>query len=379
MRRIAMAALLAGCGFQHGSLGAGDAMVDTPSVDTPPDAPPRCLDGWCLRKPITIHGADVAGPITELVLLVRTVADPDLAGSTGEDLRFTTASGQPLSYEREKLAANGALHAWVRLPSLDPVDTTIYLYYGKQGVTDQQDPAATWAAHHAAVWHLDENVGAVKCADATFNGNTAIPTNSPTLASNGQLGRGATFDGIDDYLTVPPSSTLAATVGSATFALWINWDSLTSTHQQRVLTTANRFVGTGDGYELSAQPAGDFFMYPWGGAQTYNLGPNPFTAGTWQYLVATLDYPNHALVIYVDGAPMTFTIENAPTAWTSPGSPDDLIWGSNSTIGGAFAGMMDEIQVMNIPVSADWVKTAYANQKLGSTMVTVGPAQMLDP
>lgn len=375
---VAASIAASGCSFDHGALGsAEDAAVDA----MPDTGPAHCFEGSCRRKPVTIHGADVMGTHSDFVLLVHTPADPELAANArGVELRFTTADNTPLSFERQLFnQSTGELVAWVKLPTLAPVDTTLWLYYGDANATDHDSAVDTWSAGYAGVWHLDELSAATANPDVSGHGNTATPTNGPTLGVSGMLLNAISFDGSNDYLRVAQSTSLAATTGSATFALWINWTSVTSSHYQRVLASENRFFAAGDGYEWAAQPGSDFFLYPWGGAEDYNLGPTLFTAATWQYLVATLDFSTKAVTIYVDGRAMTYTTENAPTKWTSLGTPSNWLWGCDLGLQGCFDGELDEIQVMSTPRSADWVATSYANQKLGSTMVTVGAEQMLEP
>jgi hypothetical protein len=251
------------------------------------------------------------------------------------------------------------------------------LWWGKSGGPDQQDRAGTWSASYAGVWHLDEPNGPL--ADSTANANTAMPTNGPALGTAGIAGSGVSLDGNNDYLLVPQSASLMATTGSATLALWVNWTSLTSSHYQRILASSNRFSSPQDGYEWASQPQGPFFLYPWGGAEDYNLGDNPFTAGAWQYLVATLDFSTRAVKMYVDGTAMTFTMEEAPTYWTMLGNPADWLWGCNIGLTGCFAGSMDEIQVMSGVRSPGWIQTAFANQKQPSAFYTVGPEEQLSP
>lgn len=369
-------ALFGACSFQPGAL-AIDAALDAAEL------PARCLDAWCKRKQITIHGSEVSGTPDQPMLLVRIESDDDLAlaaQDSGDDLRFVAGDGTPLPYQREHFdGATGALLAWVQLPLLEPVDTRIYLYYGNAAASDQQAGALAWASsRYAAVWHLGEASGTTSLADATSNANTAVATNGPTLGTPGVIGTGVLLDGTNDHLRVAASTSLDATSGDATFALWVNWDSLTASHFQRVLVSDHRFTA-GDGYEWAAQPGGDFFLYPWGGAETYNLGPSPFTAGTWHYLVATLDFALKEVRVFVDGEAMTFTMENAATEWTEVGTAGDWLWGSNVGLTGPFGGKMDEIQVMRGTRSASWIKTSFANQRPGSTMVTIGPEQALMP
>lgn len=375
MRSVALA-VMGACSFEPGF-----AHPDAPPPILPDaPAPAPCLDTtWCLRKTITVDRTQIVGSPADFMLLVRIPSDPQLAAGaqpTGNDIRFVAADGSSLAYQRERYdAGTGALLAWVQVAAIETVDH-LYMYYGNPTAADQQAGAAAWPARYAAVWHLDEPSG--DFADVT-NANTAVPTNGPMPTSAAVIGGGVTLDGTDDFLRVTKSASLDSTTGNATFALWINWDSLTSVHYQRVLASDNRFASTNDGYEWAAQPAGDFFLYPWGGAQSYNLGPNPFTAGTWQYLVATLDFANREVLIFVNGVPMTFTTENDSTAWTTAGMPGNWLWGCNITLTGCFAGKLDEIQVIRGTRNAPWISTSFANQRPDSTLLTIGPEQRLPP
>ncbi|HTH06128.1 MAG TPA: LamG-like jellyroll fold domain-containing protein, partial [Ilumatobacteraceae bacterium] len=216
--------------------------------------------------------------------------------------------------------------------------------------------------------------------DASGNDNVGSAMYGPTLGVDAVLGRGVAFDGTDDMIRVAKSTSLSATTGHATFALWVNWTSLTSSHFQRVMSSSNRFNGgtLDDGYEWAAQPGGDFFLYPWGRVNDYNLGPNPFTAGVWQYLVGTTDFTGPSVKIYADGQAMPFSV-TYEAAWTTLADPDDWCWGDNPVYTGAFGGSMDEIRVIDGVKGPEWVQTSFANQKPGSTMVTVGAQQMLEP
>ncbi len=106
--------------------------------------------------------------------MLVSMADSDLrdhASPAGTDLLFTAADGVTrLSYERESFSEkDGRLIAWVRIPALSrSADTTIYLYYGDAGASDQQNATATWDAHYAIVAHFD-NKPLLNAYDSTSN------------------------------------------------------------------------------------------------------------------------------------------------------------------------------------------------------------------
>lgn len=372
-RLLPLTLLLVGtnCSFRAGAL--PDVTSDASEVD----GLATCLhSSWCKRKEITVDTAQVTGSPSEMMLLVRVDNDSELASgalASGDDIRFARADGSPLLYERQAYSA-GSLLAWVYVGDLDGLDR-FYLYYGNAGATDQEAGAGAWPMRYAGVWHLDENTGTL--ADATSNSNTATPNNGPSLGVAAVVGDGVDFDGSNDFLRVVQSPSLEATNGNATFALWVNWDDTANGSYQRILASENRFGTVDDGYEWSAQPDGDFYLYPWGGAESYNLGPSPFTAATWHHLVATLDFAMTQVRIFVDGQEMAFTEEHDATAWTMVGMPGNWLWGSNIGLSGPFAGKMDEIQVMRGIRTPAWARAAYANQRPGSTLLTIGPEEEL--
>ena len=376
MRVVVLGLLIAGCSFRSHATGGDAGGIDTVGIDTPMTG--DCLaSGACQRMPITARMV-TGGPLADFVMLVALPQDTDLVGKTAAELQFTDVAGAPLSYERVAFApASGALTAWVRVPSL-ATGTTIYLWWGGTGGVDHEDRAGTWPPAYAGVWHLDEANGTT-LADSTANGNTATAMNGADVGIAGVVASGVGLDGSNDYLKVTQSTSLAATTGSATFALWTYWSSLTSSHYQRILASSNRFTGGGDGYEWASQPGGDHYIYPWGGQEDFNLGPTPFVAGRWQYAVATLEFATRTVSIYVDAQPMAYTVINVPTLWTTAGNPGDWLWGSNSGTSGPLGGMMDEIRVMSGVQTPGWIATTFANQHDPAAFISVGAAETVAP
>lgn len=387
MRPVWVMLVVGACGFRLEAQ-PGDAPTADTAIDAAIDASvtSNCIGAWCHRKMITIHAARVSGgPHAGIPILIDLAADADLAATArpdGFDLRFTAADGvTPLPYDRQRYRTTGQLLAWVQIPILSAsADTIIYLYYGNPAATDQQNAAAVWASYQG-VWHLDEGAGALAVTDTTPNANHGVGVNGPTLSASGKIGPGVSFDGVDDYLEMPNSASLDMSNGTATIGLWVNWTATVTSHFQRVLISSNRFGASAEGYELAAQPGGDFFMYPWGGAESYCLGSDPFTVQTWQYLVATLQFATQSVKIYVDGVPMLYTTDNS-AQWTMLGDPAAWQWGGTSEGGqldNNFGGRMDELRVARFVRSADWILTEFRNQKTPATFYAVGLPEVLAP
>jgi Concanavalin A-like lectin/glucanases superfamily/Domain of unknown function (DUF2341) len=326
------------------------------------------------HKPITIDHAQVAGgPHVGFPVLIRLAADPDLAAHArpdGFDIAFTAADGAALPYERERYdPATGALVAWVRVPVLDrTADTVLELVFGDPGAADQQDPGGVWDASYEAVWHGADTL------DSTAHHNDGIAM-AGLATGPGFVGTGLVFDGADDYLDVPASTSLDGAAAVGTFSLWIRWTQPARGTYQMVMSSSNRFVTPRDGFEWANQAGGQHYFYPWGGDETAfdYVDVPPFTAGTWQYLAVTFEYATHTLLIYLDATPLS-TTHDGETGWAQIARPDDWLWGGNPAMSSFdyFLGDMDEIRVASVLRPIGWLETEYANQRMASTFYTVG-------
>ncbi len=340
--------------------------------------------GYGYEKTITIDANRVAGSqdLVDFPVLIS-FTDPDLKStangghvqsSNGYDVAFTDSAFNPISFELENYdPATGQYTAWVNVPLLSHnTDTKIHMLYGKSGITSDPSSKDAWGPGFVQVLHLDDDF-----LDATKYGNPGF--NDGTSGVNGKIGRGRSFDGVDNMIIVQEDTSLEGTSDKGTFSLWINWDnSSNDTSYQRIMTTSTREGTPNDGYEWASQPHGNHFFYPkcddaW---NNYNLGPDPFTDGQWQYLVVTLNFDTKSVKIYVDGTPMTFTTENVPTYWTSLAHLGYWRWGGEP---GYFAGMMDEIHVQNVERSGDWIMTEYRNQNDPSSFYSVSPESEYNP
>ena len=76
-----------------------------------------------------------------------------------------------------------------------------------------------------AGWGFNEGTGTA-AADASGNGNTATLLNGPSWVA-GKYGTGLSFDQLNDYLSLPNSSSLDISGNALTMSMWINPGSIT--------------------------------------------------------------------------------------------------------------------------------------------------------
>ncbi|MEI7952544.1 MAG: DUF2341 domain-containing protein [Synechococcaceae cyanobacterium ELA182] len=97
-----------------------------------------------------------------LVRLHKDFFDFKQAKANGEDLRFSSSTGAPLSYQIEAWdAANGTACLWVRIPHITGnARQSIKLYWGKADAASESNGKAVFneSNGYLSVWHMTEPV-----------------------------------------------------------------------------------------------------------------------------------------------------------------------------------------------------------------------------
>jgi hypothetical protein len=179
--------------------GRGGTATGAVRITVTPAEPPAEVfaNGFRFRRRLLLPARQqVSEVITGFVLLVKEAGDwlrsaahgGQIESPDGYDLRFELADGTKLAHEIERYdPVSGELVAWVRIPAWDiATSLTLFLYYGKAGLTaSEADPAATWQ-DYLAVW--DPLTG----RDRSGNGRHLVATGVVPDELVGPAGR---FDG----------------------------------------------------------------------------------------------------------------------------------------------------------------------------------------
>ena len=337
--------------------------------------------GYGFRKLITIQSSQVSGSgtLSNFPVLIS-VTDNDLrtianGGSVndanGYDIIFTDSDGTTiLNHEIEAYdATTGNYIAWVNVPSVSATtDTEIYLYYGNSTISTDPSSGSTWDANFAAVYHFPS---ASNFADGTSNNNDG--TNNGSTDAAGQIGRGRSFDGANDQITVANSSSLDITGNQITLEAWVNAPVPNSDDSPFLMKAS---TGNQEAYMLGID----------GGAATSNVNTRIYNGSslfrddsgnipnnTWTHVVFTYDGSlgsNPRKTVYVNGT--SVATHNADGNIAS--NTADLSIGKrvNSRY---FEGILDELRISNTVRSADWITTEYNNQNAPGSFITVGTAE----
>jgi hypothetical protein len=374
--RAVVLLFLGACSFERGSL---------TNEDVPKDAPADVPDGMgsgsgsdggdggggnptSLRQKTITIGNGVVGTHTSFPLWVS-LTDSDLAArasANGADIHFV-AGGTDLDYQIQSWTkSNGRLDAWVRVPSL-AAGTQIAIRYGDATAAHAQNAPATFTGY-SAVWHLEDSLTTTTIVDArgTANGTASQLQTSDSIT--GKLGRGIDFDGGNNEITFanPLTGTTAHTV-----SLWVDQRMTNSNDALVVLGTGatNQSRWFHSRFNTATIAVGFY------GNDFVNVDEDIIADGWvllhWVYEAGI----NRRSRLYRDGVLVAGPFDHDPGINTT-GSAGYLgnapqAFGPNMGLNGT----LDEVRIINVARSADWIAAEAANQSAPSTFYTVGPEQ----
>jgi hypothetical protein len=312
---------------------------------------------WMLTTP---DGADLPADarveqFPVLVRLHRDFFDFTQAKPNGEDLRFTSSTGERLAFQIEEWdAAKGVASVWVRVPLITGNSRQeIKLHWGNANAASESDGKAVFneSNGYLSVWHMNDPV-----RDDT---GTLTSTDTGTTATAGVIGAARHFadrkgvfcgDMIPNYpIGSNPHSTEA----------WFRAEKPNG----RVLAWGNEH-GQGKVVMHYMSPPHVKMECYFSGADVRGKQSIPLTE--WVQIVHTYEKGDSRL--YVNGVlDATTQTTSAPLAIKSPARLFLGGWYHNYD----YVGDLDEVRISKVVRSPEWVKLQFENQK--PTQTFVGP------
>ena len=253
--------------------------------------------------------------LTESGALPSGVTFTDNKNGTATLSGTTTAAGTyPLTFT----AANGVL------PNA-PQSFTLTVNQATQGLV--------------AAYAFNEGTGTT-VSDSSGNGNNGTITNA-TWTTSGKYSDALVFNGTSALVTIPDAASLHLTTGM-TLEAWVNPSTVTSAWRD-VIYKGN------DNYWLEAtsdsgsKPAAGATL---GSSDVDTLGTAALATSTWTFLTET--YNGSALDLYVNGT-LVSSLAQTGNILTST---NPLQIGGDSIYGQYFQGMIDEVRVYNVALTA---------------------------
>jgi hypothetical protein len=350
----------------------GEATVEDTVTITVNPASSLDLSGYSCNMKITILGSQVqGGPHDDFPVLIS-LTDESLTTSgcgfvtsdDGYDILFTNSSkSSQLAHEIEKYDKDaGELLAWVKVDlNANPSNTDIYMYYGKSGVGDQQNPTGVWDSNYKGVWHLKESgngtAGEFIDSSGTNHGQGGGGTSYrvPSQETDGQIGVGQDFDG-GDYISVPHNTSLNLTSG-LTMEAWVKLSN--AANDQKVVGKTDSAPAT-RGYILGVLN-GHLRPEIWNSSGTRrSFESGNISSNQWTHLATTWTTGGN-MIGYVNGSQV-----NSISAYsTNIGTSTNPLYIGVAPYNHSqyyVNGDVDEVRISATARSADWIKTEFNNQ-----------------
>jgi len=205
----------------------------------------------------------------------------------------------------------------------------------------------TVSAGLVAQWELDDGGGAT-AADSSGQGNTATLINGPTWTT-GIVGGALSFDGINDYVTIPKQSNLITGTNDFTIAAWFNLNDVSSIKNLicwKEPSSAIQFIitnGTGN--------TGIWADSKWLMRISYTI-----TTDTWHHIAWARS--GNTWKVYIDGSQIggSDVIDSA-----SLGTPtSNYHIGAEATVPSQFfGGKIDDMRIYNSALSQQEIVALY--------------------
>jgi hypothetical protein len=320
----------------------------------------------------TPEGANLPASASEqgfplLVRLHQDFFDFSQTKANGEDIRFSSSTGEPLAYQVEEWdAVRGTASIWVRLPTIQGnARQEIRVHWGKADAASESSGVAVFneSNGYLSVWHMNglvrDEVGSLESKDVGTTPTTGV---------------------------VGPARHLAGEQGVACGDTITNFPSGPSPHSSEVWfrpEKPNGSVLAWGNEQAQGKVVMQFRSPPHVSMDCYFSGANVASRSRllmnqWVHGVHT--YQKGDSRLYVNGIlEGVSTTPSAPLAIKSPAR----LW-----LGGwydhyDFVGDLDEVRISKVARSADWVKLEYENQKplqtLTGPVVQPGDAFSVSP
>src|SRR5262245_31986730 len=209
-------------------------------------------------------------------------------------------------------------------------------------------PAAMSATQGlVAAYGFDEGSGTT-VADASGTGNNGTLTNA-TWAAAGKYGKALQFNGSNALVTIPDKASLHLSTGM-TLEAWVNPSAVTAKWRDVIYKGDDNYYLEATSTNASRADAGMIA----GGSYADAFGPTKLTANTWSYLTET--YDGSTLRLYINGTQVASTAHTGAIAT----STNPLQIGGDSIYGQNFAGLIDEVRVYNVALTAAQIQSDMA-------------------
>jgi hypothetical protein len=203
-------------------------------------------------------------------------------------------------------------------------------------------------------WKMDENGGTTVYDYLGLNNGTSYGGQSWVA---GKIGTALYFDGYNDYVEVPYSTSLKMT-DAVTLSAWIYFNGLPGSSCWNVVSDHSGSYNNGKILRMCNARI-EFLLGPAGTATAYYT----FTTqdiGKWFFVTATYNKTEGLMKMYVNGE-LKHTVSRTGDITVNP----NPIWIGKSGWGEYYNGIIDEVAIFNRSLSASEIQALYQNSLNG--------------
>lgn len=350
-----------------GTLDARDPRSETATEPQPPpdgEQTAGFYGSFRYRLPVDAMSPNPAVPLRDFPLLV-TIDEPVVVSAAASgSVGFFDHEGRALPAELVEQPPAGVMQAWVRLTFLasDEPRQIFVAADARPGLAPSTP--AVWTDTYASVFHL---AGDSSDADVVL-GHQA--QRDDACVTDGVVGAGWCFDGVDDCAQVPTSWALEMGEGSFTVSFWMRGESGDAPSGVAVQNGSSP-VFAGYAVELDGD-ASDVLASisdgsAWRGKRTASTAPG------WHHVAAVVQRaPAYAgLELYVDGE-STGRVPLAESFASVADLDTDLFLGCAFGDRDFFRGALDEVRVVRGARSSEWIAATHNNLRAASAVPLTG-------
>jgi hypothetical protein len=325
---------------------------------------------WRFTDTIMINtsasGAAVTSTVIGVPVLIRLDSSSHVFGRFsdtvfGGDLRFAKSNGTHLSYQIERWdPALKRAEIWVALDTVKGNDSADYfvMYSGRLGVSSWSNGSSVFDARagFAAVWHLGPSLH-----DATGSGNEG--TGVGVTVTEGVIGPASVFDG-SATIIIDSSTNLNMTNRSITILVWQKSNQTYA--NERMLFEHEIWPAVGVFGFSTVNERGLSFDFPTANSEVRSHD-SLISDDRWHMEAVSFNDPLDTGTIFHDGrAIKADTVRSSISSGTGRS-----FLGSRGGTERFFVGVMDEVWILARPLSSDYIKLLYENQRPDQTLLKI--------
>ncbi|NHJ13847.1 MAG: DUF2341 domain-containing protein [Candidatus Thorarchaeota archaeon] len=331
------------------------------------------------EKDIIINHNKVTSDLYGFPVLID-IFDADLrvdVQGDGDDIMFTS-NGRNIPHEIELFdqqynSTHAHLVAWVKADLSSTSDTVLSMYYGNPLMGSQENPDEVWRSNYAGVWHFGESSG--NAHDSSPFGQSGVVSGGVAQSQPGVVGKCYEFDGVDGNVLFgdPGNGHLDFGVNAFSYGLWIRFDQSTDDYQLPLFKGGTTTSEAGYEFETNQACTDAKAEVADGGTQVISSATS-VTFGQWMYLVAVVDPSTNTLRLYTNGAQT-----GAAQDISSLTDVSNSLNFQASPLSYPVYGAIDEIRILSVAPTADWILTEYENQYNPSSFISLGTEREIIP